>query len=492
MSAVDLVKEVLGRVLPFRLGNVELGADLEALALDDAGVSLPLRLALHDERGIMYEAREQVLPMIERAHVDEPPERLRAYLEGWARAVPELVERARAAHGDEAMPHECICPLVLEEGGSASTPDEFARMLQDGAMLARWAERIEGPSPYRLDEETYAAFLAAEQPESPDDAETRRVRAIEDALAAFPAVSAQVRAVFGLELPRTVMVFDAFWRSLSAAEREAYEDLRLPTPAGLLEYFPPGGLERRVNEGLDARLHWRWRCDPPELVTVLLGHGGDGQHYGLFYDDPARLPSGVVINYARDSAETWWKSPTLLDLIRDELEYLEEETLTEEYRGDVARAACQVRLVGEAVNAFVDVEVEAMEADAPGLAMRYEDRVSLPQVVCGVGPWVPGATGPIPYLQERRGEPPPFFSRDLPRTRRFVAEARAALDRGEPAYALALGRDLHWADQEELRADTLDLLVRAYRMLGREALAGIAEIHHRHRDLPWVAVFEGS
>ncbi len=342
---------------------------------------------------------------------------------------------------------------------------------------------------YPVTPEQYAAFLAREQPESADDAETRRVRALEDALAAFPAASARVREVYGLELPRTVMVFDALWRSLSPAEREAYEVHALPTPAGVMEYLQPGGTERRVQEGLDARLHWRWRSDPPELVTALLGQGGDGQHYGLFYDDPAKLPAGVVINYGRDSAETWWSAPTLLDVLREELETIEDETLTPEYHEDLLRAACQARLLNDAINAMTDFEVEAMEADEPRLAMPYDARTRLPQIVCGVGIVAPGATAPLAYVAERHAGGASFSS-DLARTRRLVVEARAALDRGEPAFALALGRDLHWADRRELRADALDLLVRAYRMLGREALAQIAEVHHCHRDIPWVAVFD--
>jgi hypothetical protein len=315
------------------------------------------------------------------------------------------------------------------------------------------------------------------------------VRGLEAAVATFEKASAKVREVFGLELPRTVMVFDAFWRSLSPTEKAAYKALELPTPVGLLEYLAPGGLERRVREGLDARLHWRWCSDPPELVTVFRGWGGDWQHFGLFYDDPVKLPSGVVVNYASDSAETWWKAPTLLDVIRSELESIQEEWLTPEYHKDVARAACQVRLIREAISTFAGVEEEALQTDAPRLAMNYSERVRVPEIVCGAGVLVPGVMTPLPYLAERKRDGSPFFG-DAARTRRFITEARTALDRGEPAYALGLGRDLHWADRDEFRADALDLLVRAYRMLGREPLAAIVELQHRNRDSTSLTVFE--
>jgi hypothetical protein len=333
------------------------------------------------------------------------------------------------------------------------------------------------------DDAAYAAFLAREQPESDEESESRRVRALEDALAAFPEVNAKVREVYGFELPRTVFVFDAFWRSLSTAEREAYEDLDLPRPAGVLEYFAPGGLARRTRSGLDPRLHWRFRSDPPELVTVLLGTG-DGEHFGLFYDDPAKLPAGVAVNYARDSAETWWCAPTLLGVLDERLDRIEEESLEADYFEDVTRAACQVRLLREAIASFADVEAEAEEADAERQIMSYEERTKVPSISCGVGVVVRGLAAPLPYVAQSP------FSGDEARLRAFVAEARAALDRGEPAFALGLGRDLHWADQDDLRAETKELLTRAYRMLGREALARIVEVHHAHRDLRMVTVFE--
>ncbi|WP_344620460.1 hypothetical protein [Dactylosporangium salmoneum] len=67
-------------------------------------------------------------------------------------------------------------------------------------------------------------------------------------------------------------------------------------------------------------------------------------------------------------------------------------------------------------------------------------------------------------------------------------EAGAELEAGLPAYALVVGRELHWLDSDEHRADATRLLTGAYRAPGRDALAGIVEVHHAHRDLPSVDV----
>jgi hypothetical protein len=107
--------------------------------------------------------------------------------------------------------------------------------------------------------------------------------------------------------------------------------------------------------------------------------------------------------------------------------------------------------------------------------------------VSGVGVIAPGRAAP-PYIEAVEGRARPFP--DEVEARGFVEEARRALAAGDVAHALALGRDLHWADIEALRAETLELLVSAYRALGREALAATAEAHHRHRDLTHVDVME--
>ncbi|GAB3830902.1 hypothetical protein ACFPIJ_30575 [Dactylosporangium cerinum] len=48
--------------------------------------------------------------------------------------------------------------------------------------------------------------------------------------------------------------------------------------------------------------------------------------------------------------------------------------------------------------------------------------------------------------------------------------------------------ELHWLDADQYRREAVDLLTGAYRALGRDALAGIAEVHAAHRDLPSVDV----
>jgi hypothetical protein len=71
-----------------------------------------------------------------------------------------------------------------------------------------------------------------------------------------------------------------------------------------------------------------------------------------------------------------------------------------------------------------------------------------------------------------------------------VVDARRRCAAGDPAEALVLGRDLHWASGGDpaREAHANELLGVAYRALGRPSLAGIAGAHPRHRAQPDVDV----
>jgi hypothetical protein len=487
MNQLELVRDTLRRVLPVVHGRYRVSLIKgEAVNAIDEGIAARLEWWTLDEEGEPEGFSEQEVVMVSASDAGAEPARVVAYLEGWARALPTLMDRAFEAN-DWTVVVYLVCPAALRDP-TASDAEAFAALLlrEDGPMKDRYAELAE-PEPEELSEDAYHAFLEEEGVDSAEAAAGRRAEASERAKAVFEEVSAKVKEVYGLRLPRHVEVFWAFYTSLSPAERRAYEELEIWRPIGIMGWFEEG-LERTPRDGLDPRLDWRFRSDPPEFVTVLSG-GSDGQHFGLFYDDPAYVPSGVVVNYARDSAETWWEASTLLGVIQNRLE-LEKENLSEDYHTDVERVACQIRLLEEAIAPFADAEDDASEEDEAGMLVPYEARTQLPQIVCGVG--VVGKDGTCPAFAYLAGGAWPageVLRTDATQTREWIREAEAALESGEPLFALALGRDLHWGDRDSFRTESLALMTRAYRALGREALAAIAEVHHAHRDLASVGIY---
>jgi hypothetical protein len=289
----------------------------------------------------------------------------------------------------------------------------------------------------------------------------------------FPDVADRVSRVYGLRLPRHLAVFCALWQSADAAERQAL-DFVMVSPFGITEYFGDNGLRLTARDGLDERLHARYRRDPAEFVTVLSG-GTDGLHFGLWYDDPADLPSMVVHNYARAEGQTETNHcPTLLaelrSLIQDGIDdYGEDSEETEE-----------VRPLTAALDWFGAAERESLLAD--GLAITPPAVGSLGGVT--LLPSLPPDCGD-PRLGESQQRIAAFMA-DEPAAQTWIARAEHELDRNRPALALAVGAELHWVGRRYERQSRL--LVKAYRQLGREALAQIADIHARHRDLRTVDV----
>jgi hypothetical protein len=313
---------------------------------------------------------------------------------------------------------------------------------------------------------------------APDEATARRR---EDALALmnarFDAVAARMREVYGLRLPRYLATFAAFWRSLDEVEREGMNYLGR-SPGGIMDWFEDGGLERATRDGLDARLESRFRCDPPEMVTVAWGDS-DGLHYGLWYDDPADLPTYIVHNYARDSAETWRDDePTPLAVMAAHAR----DIAASSNSGDPLPLTVHAAIA--ALGAFESADREALAADPPAERWLRADRIP---TLGTFGPALPPGAGSI-----RVGDPEDRLKawRSQPaRVRKWIESAKRDCAEGRPAAALTFGLDLHWLDTDEHRASALELMVMVYEKLGRRAHAETVKVHHAHRDLKSVGVF---
>lgn len=300
----------------------------------------------------------------------------------------------------------------------------------------------------------------------------RREAALAETLARFPAVAERMRAVYDMPLPRHLAYAIGFYRGLTAEERDEAWSYLGCGPAGVSEWFEDDGLLRPATA--DERLHFRYRCDPPEFVTIFSGNS-DGGHWGLWYDDPRELPRLVVHNYARDDACTGPCKPTLLG------------TLREDIHGRELRAGDYPHLprVREWFDECARQELRAYRAEGiESPPPRGHD------CVAGMDPWVPGAALPPDLAgyaaQQLRYE---TFRARPAEAAPWIERARRELAEGSPMRALFLGRELHYVDPDELRETAAELLIGAYRALGRDALAGVVRAHHDDRDLRSVGIY---
>jgi len=304
---------------------------------------------------------------------------------------------------------------------------------------------------------------------------TRREAALSLMGQRFPAVAERVARVHGLRVPRHLMVFCALWASADVAERAALDYLGV-RPFGLTQYFADDGLRLAGRDGLDERLQGRYRRDPAELVTVLSG-GTDGLHFGLWYDDPAELPSLIAHNYARDSAETRTSgAPTLLAELGSRA-----GSMLADYGADGEEARLLAPLA-DALGWFAAADREALEADGE----RRWAGVPRQATAVSIFPALPAGSGDPRLAESARRVA--GFGAGVPEAVGWIDQAGRELAAGLPAFALAVGMELHWTDLDQHRRASRDLLTGAYRALGREALAAIVEVHTEHRDLTSVNV----
>jgi hypothetical protein len=313
------------------------------------------------------------------------------------------------------------------------------------------------------------------------DADTlgqERRRAREEVGALVEPVRARLQRSHGITLPDHVFEFWTFWRGLHPVELEAVGALEL-SPMGLLELFDETVEGRRI-DGLDLRLHGRYYRDPPEFFTVL--HGGtDGLHFGLWYDDPRAPPAFIASYYNNDGGELGLFPGTLLGLLRERLGQRMEE-LEDQEPGEDDAQWLQLEVLREALDAFRPSSPESLPAP-PGHRLETVD---------GAGALV------RPGDPERTRDPGALYqelSRIEPEAlRERVHAALQSCEAGDPSEALALGRDLHWlsAGVREREEAAAALLEAAYRALGRPALAEVARVHQRHRDLRTVGVISGT
>lgn len=299
---------------------------------------------------------------------------------------------------------------------------------------------------------------------------------------------------WGLELPESIFRFWGFLESLGPVEERALQDLMV-SPVGILDLFSDPGL--RPRDGIDVRVHGRYYRDPPEFLTFMHG-GSDGLHYGLWFDD-GRTCTGVASYYNNDGGGIDTRSATPLEAVRSVIERVWRD-LTDDVEEEETSA--QLADLSSLRDALTSLETGDRSETGLAYSQAYDwnrlpvdaDRLT---TLDGAGALVSGETA-LDRPAHNGADPGKFATYmyalfdDPAALEASVQEARDRCAAGDPAEALVLGRDLHWASGGDPDRETLagELLVMAYRALGRPQLAETADAHRRHRSLPRVTVLE--
>jgi len=294
--------------------------------------------------------------------------------------------------------------------------------------------------------------------------EQRRPReaALNDAVDLHIVLADKMEEVYGLRLPKEIAYAAGFYLGLRDDEKAELAKTVTRGLAGVGLWFAPGGLDFAG----DMRLRDRLDDDPPEVVNVMYGAAGpavEDARFGLVYDEPFELPSGVVY---REAKMTSLRKPTLLETLRDAIGALGRD------ESDVqvtARRASSYAWINEVIRrATPEIEEGALGFQSVGWT---RGSFTLP--------YVPGwsVTEDLVGVREH-GERLRAYASGSPNVLEWIDRAIRDLADGSPGRALFLGRELHMCGTTVFRAQATELLVRAYVMLGRIPLVEITRAHH--------------
>lgn len=304
------------------------------------------------------------------------------------------------------------------------------------------------------------------------------------------------RRDWGLEPPESLFRFWALHQSLDPEERRAMHDDLWLSPGGVADVLADPGA--RPRDGVDIRVHYRFYRDPPEFVTFMLG-GSDGLHYGLRFDD-GRTCSGVASYYSNDGGGLDTSAATPLEAVRAYLERVWADLDDPHYGEGASEKRTRLGRLRDKLAAYET-------GDRPEVGRDYGERYEPPVVppldpdrittLDNAGALVAGGTT-LDRPAHNGADEYKFATymhdlfHDAQALAESVAQARGRCAAGDPAEALVLGRDLHWASAGDptREACARELLVMAYRALDRPSLAEIADVHHRHRGIPSVDVLD--
>jgi hypothetical protein len=267
---------------------------------------------------------------------------------------------------------------------------------------------------------------------------------------------AQLRELYGLDFPDDLFELWGFYQGLAPPLREAFHEHAGMGLTGVCDVL--AGKFDGVALRYPAVLHGRYQCDHPELVTVLSGDG-DGLHWGFWFDDP-REPPVVVGNYARDAYEFWVAGNTLFETVAHQIERSIESY--REYLDDDPDYADDYRAKIDALTAVAEV-IPQGRAGKP--------RTPTKATADGMGIVVPRAS----WDAEAAAKPLDLAGDPLATCLDLVA-------RGKAGVALYHAKQA-WLAHHDLACRIMEP---AYRALGRDALAAIAEAHRRFPALPSV------
>jgi hypothetical protein len=233
--------------------------------------------------------------------------------------------------------------------------------------------------------------------------------------------------------------------------------------------------------------------DPPEFFMIFWG-GGDGEHLGLWFDDPSEPPTCVVAYYNNDAYDLEHTPANLWLTLRCRLEwhwvgveeYIEYDPKDLAWYDEALRQHDELR---EVLESWLPTEARGRTETGQVYIDRYqidggedEDVIGRPVVAYTWGAECIAASEDLYRDPGADDETIWREVRESTGAARWLAEAEQALRDGYPATALKLGKDVWHLAPKEAEVDACRVIVGAYDALGRSLLGEVLEARKRQRD----------
>ncbi|XP_074621172.1 histone PARylation factor 1-like isoform X2 [Acropora palmata] len=235
-------------------------------------------------------------------------------------------------------------------------------------------------------------------------------------------------------------------------------------------------------------LHWRYFYDPPEFLTVIRGDDKTGYHMGYYRDDPKSPPVFVASNQAEKNCEFTVLGENLFAAVNKFVgDFLKTSSGKSKLK---SLKTLQGSLVSEA-----DKLKYNLNASTTGIKARNKKVVSKTFHKAGI--IVPVDTNEVGYRpltvtdgelkkilkqitdDKSTGKDKEQASENLQEQITLVQFANDECDYG---MGLELALDMFCFGSERFHNAILQLLPLAYKLLGRDLFAEIAEIHVNNRS----------
>ncbi len=279
--------------------------------------------------------------------------------------------------------------------------------------------------------------------------------------------SQRIKKYYGIDFPISFYEFYDFAQQLTPDKNWQTISKALQYRLGsAFDVFRDDFDEKKFNPLYDDR-HYN---DPPEFLTIISGVS-DGEHYGIWVDDPQTSNICSASYYSNDAFEISLKE-SIFYAMRYNL-----EIAYEDYKvSNEDTALAEIEKVRDILCSFYTADRNEIGNEYVSKYMQSDlfKRVDVIRTDEMAGVVAPQDKCGTIYKEK------PVYEMDVAAKAEYLQMGKKSLDDGYPGSALAVARDL-WLEKK-LRAENNKLMSAAYKALGRDKLDDYLQVAIKFRE----------